>query len=415
MMKMLSKALIALMLPGALLCSCSDDNDDDQPKAPVTEPEFTVPANATDLSAEGTANCYILAPGTSGAFNAKYKGNSTTLEIGPAAGATLLWQTKPGLITYLNFDKTAGRIYVETDASDPQPGNALVAALDATGNILWSWHIWITDYDPANDFTTSPNANGTTWTFMDRNLGATSTDHGSFDSFGMLYQWGRKDPFPAAASFTVMNDDYTYEKDGEPTLYDLLNSPLPTIASLAAPHGSIDLSIANPTVFYTNIKKDTGETDEYGYPVQVDDWLTGDWIEIPDDDLWGGVTQAKTIYDPSPVGYKVPTCDPAGATPYEWLTYANMTWDNTGRGAEQDGQWFPATGTRVYASGTVDYPETGNPYGGLWIGTKGTEASDLQAYPTRYGQYMFIINGKRTFKVSKDRRSQGMSVRCVRE
>ena len=101
---MLSKALIALMLPGALLCSCSDDNDDDQPKAPVTEPEFTVPANATDLSAEGTANCYILAPGTSGAFNAKYKGNSTTLEIGPAAGATLLWQTKPGLITYLNFD-----------------------------------------------------------------------------------------------------------------------------------------------------------------------------------------------------------------------------------------------------------------------------------------------------------------------
>ena len=28
---------------------------------------------------------------------------------------------------------------------------------------------------------------------------------------------------------------------------------------------------------------------------------------------------------------------------------------------------------------------------------------------------MFIINGKRTFKVNKDRRSQGLSLRCVRD
>ena len=28
---------------------------------------------------------------------------------------------------------------------------------------------------------------------------------------------------------------------------------------------------------------------------------------------------------------------------------------------------------------------------------------------------MMIVNGKRTFKVGKDKRSQGMSVRCVRE
>ena len=49
------------------------------------------------------------------------------------------------------------------------------------------------------------------------------------------------------------------------------------------------------------------------------------------------------------------------------------------------------------------------------LGTKGKAASDLTAYPTLYGQYMFIINGKRTFKVNKDKRSQGMSVRAVRD
>ena len=411
MEKMFLKAVTALFISGSLLCSCNDD-DDAADLVIDPEPEFTIPENTVDLSANGTANCYLVTPGTAGAFDARFKGNSTTIETGDVAGVKLLWQTAPGLVKELDYDKTAKKIYALTDERD---GNALVAAVDAAGNVLWSWHLWITDYDPDNDYVTAPNANGTTWTFMDRNLGATSTAHGSFDSFGMLYQWGRKDPFPAAASFTVMNDDYTYEKDGEPTVYDFAGNALPKFASLAAPHGSIDLSIANPMVFYTNIKKSTGEIDEYGDPVMVDDWLTGDWIENPDDDLWGGVSQKKSIYDPSPVGYKVPVCDEAGATPYDWLTYASMTWDTAGRGAEQDGQWFPATGTRVYASGTVDYPETGNPYSGLWIGTKGKEASDLTAYPTRYGQYMFIINGKRTFKVNKDRRSQGLSLRCVRE
>lgn len=391
-----------------MLCSCSDDDE----KIGPVEPEFEVPADATDLSANGTANCYIVTPGTGGSFDVRFKGNSTTETVGDVSGVRLVWQTKPGLVTELNYDKTAKKIYAKTSETE---GNALVAAVDASGRILWSWHLWITEYDPSNDYTTQPNANGTTWTFMDRNLGATSMIHGDFDSFGMIYQWGRKDPFPGAADFTVMNDDYTYEVDGEPTLYDYDGNVLPKIGSLASPHGSIDLSVANPLVFYTNIKKDTGEIDEYGDPVMVDDWLTGDWIEVPDDDLWGGVSHKKTIYDPSPVGYKVPVCDESGATPYDWLEYASMTWDNACRGAEQDGQWFPATGTRVYASGSIDYPAEGNPYSGLWIGTKGKESSDLQAYPTRYGQYMFIINGKRTFKVNKDRRSQGLSLRCVRE
>lgn len=398
----------ALTLLSGLMCSCSDDN----PSGPAPVPDFEVPADAVDLSAEGTANCYIVAPGSGGSFDARFKGNSTTESVGDVADVTLVWQTQPALVTEIGYDKKQQRIYALTASSE---GNALIAAVDDSGNILWSWHLWITDYDPANDFTTQPNTNGTTWTFMDRNLGATSTEHGSFDSFGMLYQWGRKDPFPGAVSFTVMNDDYSYEVDGEPTLYDFDGNTLPSIGSLATSHGSIELSIQNPMVFYTNIKRNTGEVDEYGDEILVDDWLTGDWIETPDDDLWGGVSHKKSIYDPSPVGYKVPVCDEAGATPYDWLKYASMTWDDAGRGAQQDGQWFPATGTRVYASGSIDYPEGGNPYSGLWIGTKGKESSNLEEYPTRYGQYMFIINGRRTFKVNKDRRSQGLSLRCVRE
>lgn len=371
-----------------------------------------IPAGAINLSAVETANCYIVSPGSTIYFDATHKGNSRTLVIEEIASAKLVWQTVPSLVTHLEYDVPTGSIYA-TIANTP--GNALVAATDEAGNILWSWHLWITDYDPDNDFTTAPNSAGTTWTFMDRNLGATSTQHGSFDNFGMIYQWGRKDPFPGAASFTVMNPDYSYEQDGEPQLYDFDGNLLPSISSKAAYHGTIELSTLNPDVFYAMTYFHTGEMDEYGEEIVKNDYITGDWVNVSDDDYWGGESMKKTIYDPSPVGYKVPVCDEAGNTPYDWLQYSAMSWDSVNNGAMQEGQWFPATGTRVYASGGLDYPEGGNPYSGLWIGTKGKTSADLETYPDLYGQYMFIINGKRTFKVSKDKRSQGMSLRCVRD
>lgn len=375
-------------------------------------PNVEIPENAVNLSKDGTANCYIVAPGSTVVFDARYKGNSTTLEIGDAKSASLLWQTAPDLVSNLIYSPAEKKI--AATVADKK-GNALVCAKDADGKILWSWHLWVVDYDPADDFTTPANANGTTWTFMNLNLGAISTERQGMDSHGLFYQWGRKDPFPGAATRTVMNEDYTYEVDGEPTLYDIDGKPLPKINTYAQPHGTIALSIENPMAFYVNLKVPTGEIDEYDEPIMVDDWITGDWTDVSDDDYWGGVSGKKSIYDPSPVGYKVPVSDASGATPYDWLTYDQMTWDEKNGGAEQDGQWFPGTGTRVYASGSLDFPVGGNPYSGLWFGTKGKESDNLEEYPTLYGQYMFVINGKRTFKTSKDRRSQGMSVRCVRE
>lgn len=387
----------------ALAVSCQKPQD-------VPPPQSEIPEGAVNLSENGTANCYIVAPNATSAFSAEFKGNSTDLPIGNASDARLVWQSSQNLVKEISYAPQSKMIVVET--SDMQ-GNALVAATDPEGKILWSWHLWITDYDPAEtDFTTEPNSSGTTWTFMDRNLGALNTNKGDFGSFGMLYQWGRKDPFPAPASFTVMNEDYTYAVDGEPIYYDIDNKPLPKFSELAEYHGTVDKSIANPDVFYAMTKKSTGEYDEYGDEIFVDDPITGDWADVSDDDYWGGESLKKTIYDPCPVGYKVPVCDAGGNSPYEWLTYDKVVWESNG--CDFNGVWFPTTGTRAYASGTLDYPEA-NPYSGLWLGTKGAASSNLEQYPTLYGQYMFIIDGKRMFKVNKDRRSQGLSVRCVKE
>lgn len=364
-----------------------------------------------DLSVDGTANCYIVTPGTTGRFDARFKGNSTTEKVGEIADVRLVWQDSKSLVTSLSYDAGSGSI---TAATAARPGNALVAAVDTDGKILWSWHLWIIDYSPENEYTTAPNASGTTWTFMDRNLGATTTERGLFQNFGMIYQWGRKDPFPGADDYTIMNEDYTYEVNGEPALFDFDGNELPTIGSQARYHGTLDLSIANPTVFYAMTYKHTGELDEYGQEIVKNDYPSGDWTDKSNDDFWGGESGKKTIYDPSPVGYKVPVSDADGNTPYAWLSYAEMKWDAVNHGAEQNGQWFPATGTRVYASGGIDFPNR-NHYSGLWFGTKGKASADLETYPDLYGQYMMIVNGKRTFKTSKDKRSQGMSLRCVRD
>ncbi|MDE6097575.1 MAG: hypothetical protein K2G24_01670 [Muribaculaceae bacterium] len=373
--------------------------------------DVRIPAGAENLSVDGTANCYIMKPGSTGYFDARFKGNSTVETVGEIAGVKLVWQDSGELVSALDYDSDKGAIVATVAA---RSGNAVVAAVAAGGEILWSWHLWIVDYDPDNDYTTEPNASGSTWTFMDRNLGATTTERGVFGNYGMIYQWGRKDPFPGAADFTIMNDDYSYENDGEPQLYAFDGSELPSIVSQAQYHGTIALSIANPAVFYAMTYNHTGVLDEYGEEIVKNDYPTGDWCDVSDDDYWGGESMKKTIYDPSPVGYKVPVCDADGNTPYAWLTYADMVWDSEHRGAEQNGQWFPATGTRVYASGGIDHPDK-NHYSGLWIGTKGKASADLETYPDLYGQYMMIVNGKRTFKVSKDKRSQGMSLRCVRD
>lgn len=152
-------------------------------------------------------------------FTTVYKGNSKTETTGKGVSAKLVWQDTKGLVKSLNFDPAEQKIYIEL--SDVQ-GNAVVAVCDNDGNILWSWHLWVCNYDPELDlYTTEPNESGTTWTFMYRNLGAIDVNHASVDCYGMIYQWGRKDPFTAPRCYTVINEDYSYQEDGERELYDI--------------------------------------------------------------------------------------------------------------------------------------------------------------------------------------------------
>ncbi|MGL5919934.1 MAG: hypothetical protein ACRCZQ_05480, partial [Bacteroidales bacterium] len=90
-------------------------------------------------------------------------------------------------------------------------GNIILAAAKADGSILWSWHLWITQRTSEDTDIEIPSGRKT----MDRNLGAHSSGNSgnNTDSYGLLFQWGRKDAFPGSASVSSGVEQTIYNRD----------------------------------------------------------------------------------------------------------------------------------------------------------------------------------------------------------
>ena len=154
----------------------------------------------TDLSAEGTANCYLVK--ASGNYKFKAAIGNTEYSVGNVKKTEVLWETfgtdvmpnEGDLIASTGYQN--GYIYFST-AENFNNGNASIAARNSKDVILWSWHIWCSE-EGWTDQVYANNAG----TMMDRNLGATSATPGDVGAFGLLYQWGRKDPFLGSSSQT---------------------------------------------------------------------------------------------------------------------------------------------------------------------------------------------------------------------
>ena len=101
----------------------------------------------TDLSMEGTSNCYLVTAAGNYSFDATVRGNGATTEglDAPTAiagtSAAVVWQSAPGLISGVTL--ADGRISFKIAG----PGNAVIAVKD--GAILWSWHIWYPEAEVA--------------------------------------------------------------------------------------------------------------------------------------------------------------------------------------------------------------------------------------------------------------------------
>ena len=149
-----------------------------------------------NLSTGETANCYLITTPGRYKFDARVRGNSLE-SVGNMSYAEVIWQYRAHfdqspIISEIEFEDGFVKFEVPEDAAY---GNALIAVKDSQGTILWSWHIWLCDFNPDTD-------SQVYWdgaTMMDRNLGATTNTSTTYDdklrASGMMYQWGRKDPF----------------------------------------------------------------------------------------------------------------------------------------------------------------------------------------------------------------------------
>ena len=226
-----------------------------------------------DLDVNGNANCYIITEPGSYKFKA-VKGNNAMAFLPEPADALVLWETWNDNSEVEAGSLIASAAYAEDyiileTPEELHPGNAVVAATNIDGEILWSWHIWI----PATEIQTDNFGGIMGADLMDRNLGAlvaTAATDSQIDilSYGLVYQWGRKDPFTAAGEFNS-STQATYAGEEE---------------VVAAAQITLEESIA--------------------FPRMLGHINNGDWTPVPNNDYWNELE--KTIYDPCPPGYRVP-------------------------------------------------------------------------------------------------------------
>ena len=360
---------------------------------PYAQPK-EVSAAGTDLSADGTtANCYIVP--ASGAYKFKMtKGNSSE-PVGNVASVRVLWESFGTAVSPKPFELISaagmdGEYALFEVPQDYKEGNAVIAAYDAAGTILWSWHIWLT----SAQMTEITYANGA-GIMLDRNLGALSATPNDAKALGLFYQWGRKDPFLGSSSIS-------HASYARSTRYLKETANTPETATLS-------YALENPHKFILANNE-------------------GNWLASKDNSLWSSV---KTIYDPCPVGW----CIPEGGFN-----------DGIGETGMKDGLWakagIPGKGPTQFAEGDDGrfgkllstpfctpeswYPAAGSIDGTNWqiheLGVDGVYASVTAFGGTDTYVTGLLINYLPNDSVhyiycggQKWMRAGGVSVRCCKE
>lgn len=327
-----------------------------------------------------TANCYIISSSGTYTFDT-VRGNSMD-KIAGISSVEVLWESfgtdMPPIAGDLIQSVSYANGKITYIVSSPfKEGNAVIAAKSPDGTILWSWHIWLTDQPQEQVYYNNAG------TMMDRNLGATSATPGDVGALGLLYQWGRKDPFLGSSSISSSVDAKS-------------TGTWPSVVASSNNNGNVDYVTTNPMTFIVG-------TDSSDY-----DWH----YPSANNALWKSF---KTIYDPCPVGWRVPDGGDYGVWSIACGSSSSFDYpyDDSGEGMNFSGKfgdasiiWYPTSGGRLESDGTL-----------YDIGSSGHYWSVTPDYDTAFDNVNHLSVSYLGFGLPwyYSNRSKGLSVRCLKE
>lgn len=396
--------------------------------------------------------------------------------------AVLIWQDREDMIDYSTIkltepneeDKFTYLQFTTAGAGSEsfQQGNAIIAVRDENRKVVWSWHIWVTDYVPGQSPSTdaySPGdiakdinvtSSGKTYTFMGTELGLCNANSLEYEprtvkvrfkqtnnpdvisevynieqtgykseELGnvVYYQFGRKDPMlPLHYDNNYWLNDKTHYVDPSAMFAD--DNSNYKFSSHGDKKVSIGTAIQHPHHFHVQ---------------NMATHYVSDWCDKIYYNLWNSKqttlgatsTVTKTIYDPSPVGYCVPPADAfAGFTlnganvnltygeinspykPYYYEVAYNNGWMFYNAPMSGKEQWNASSGTNFWLAMGYRYYGTG---GGGHVGINGhfwsaNPNNDRIDYDES-SYYFFFDRTNVAPKYTKEGRSMGYPVRPVTE
>ena len=344
-------------------------------------------------------------------------------------GAKIVWADEQDLVhlSASPIKQDGGNAYLdfEVKQADIKSGNAVVA-VTKNGTVLWSWHLWFAPKDALDKIKVTNHQNknydftkealgwkpiqwsGSTYssartvkvkveqtvanngTKQEAVINITQNPGNVKQGATTLYQFGRKDAFPGVDASKLATNSHFTENAGD--------------------NMSIENGIQHPDRYYAG---GSNWNNNYGYYNlwSADNTVTGGW-NVGNDNL-----VVKTVYDPSPVGFKMPANN----------AFTGFTADGKNDGAKN-------------VDGTDDLQTFSNNFGhNFWTSSSKTATINFPASGFRFsnggsltdvgrsGYYWLAVPGSssngcdllfHSFNVrplSDDARSFGFSVRPVSE
>lgn len=285
-----------------------------------------------------------------------------------ATKAEVIWEDCQDIVTTPKVTGSGADSYLTftIKKENLQNGNAVVAVTNTDGKVMWSWHLWFTPKSSLKKIAVT--SDGSEYKFMTDNLGwkytkwtgglkrevvvkieqqaetgekktATITlkqaaGNNIREGYGSLYQWGRKDPMPGINTTGFAFDNNYVEipanKGEEPANVIKMKTR------------SIGRGIQNPGIM---LPKVGGGKLSWQYQQIINMWSANN------NKLDGSIrNNVKTIYDPSPVGFKVPD-----AHAFMGFTLTGAVWSNgyTFKVDNDKEIYFQAGGARWGTSGAL--------------------------------------------------------------